>query len=426
MIDHKLNSTIKSSIKDGNSAGESKTLPYLWLAFIVWPLLGFILAWRYIRFKSARNIIVSFYALYGLLYVINPAMDGARRANQLEIAHLRPFWDISYQIENLYESTVDFLDPMIIFIVSRFTDFHGILFAVYGIIFGVLSLRYFHVLLSNYSGRTLNYNALAFFFLLVCANFVFNIGGFRMWSAAWIFSLGTLLYIKDKSLKYIVFAGFSIFMHFSFIPLMILLIGYYFLGNRPVLYALIAFGTFFINDINIEMVQSYASNLGTALEGKIDAYTHERYIRGRENAKQNYAWFLSIGPNLMFYFTIISVLFVFISTKAKTKDCFFGGLFSMTLLLLAFSNISNLLPSGGRFIVVFYIFAFSTLFIYYLKRDSNKTLNITNFLGLPIIALYISIIFRIGTETVSLYLVGPSFLLPLGFLDSVPLKEFLF
>ncbi|HKL03774.1 MAG TPA: hypothetical protein VJ911_08865, partial [Cryomorphaceae bacterium] len=69
---------------------ETNAIRYIWVAFFFWPLLGFLLAWYHIRTKGAKYIIIAFYLLYGLLYVINPAMDGARRADLLSEAHSEP------------------------------------------------------------------------------------------------------------------------------------------------------------------------------------------------------------------------------------------------------------------------------------------------------------------------------------------------
>jgi len=364
--------------------------------------------------------------LYGLLYVINPFMDGARRADRLSEAHKEPLSNVFFYINNLYETTVDFLDPIIIYLVSRFSDFHGFLFATYAVIFGLLSLKFIQNLSRRYLGYPMNKNALLFFILLVWTNFIFEIGGFRMWTAAWIFSLSTLYYLTNRKIKYIVIASISVLMHFSFIPLALLLVAYYFLGNRPKLYGILAIGSLFVSEIDIGSLQFYSSSLGSAIEHKVDSYTNEQYMAKRESLKQNYVWFMDVSPMLRLYFTYISLAYVFYRTKGVTKDFVFNGLFSLALLFLAFSNISSLLPSGGRFRVVFYTFAFATLFVYYSKFEKKYALNLLNWIGLPIGLLFVLIKFRIATETISLYLIGPSLVIPFGLYDPAPLKDFLF
>jgi len=418
--------TSTSMTQHKSKSRETNAIRYIWVAFFFWPLLGFLLAWYHIRTKGAKYIIIAFYLLYGLLYVINPAMDGARRADLLSEAHSEPLSNVFFYINNLYETTVDFLDPIIIYLVSRFSDFHGFLFATYAIIFGLLSLKFIQNLSRRYINYPMNKNALLFFILLVWTNFVFNIGGFRMWTAAWIFSLSTLYYLRNLKIKYIILAGTSVLMHFSFIPLTLLLLTYHFLGNRPKLYVILAIGSLFVSELDIGSIQSYSSNFGSAIEHKVDSYTNEQYMAKRESLRQNYVWFMDVGPRLLFYFTYVSLAYLYYKTKGVTKDYVFNGLFSLSLLFLAFSNISALLPSGGRFRVIFYSFAFATLFIYYIKFEEKRSLKNINWLGLPIATLYLLIKFRIATETISLYLIGPSLVIPFGLYDPAPLKDFLF
>lgn len=424
MEHYSLSSTQKEPFKVKTRGTD--TIRYIWLAFFFWPLLGFLLAWYHIRTKGAKYIILAFYFLYGLLYVINLAMDGARRADRLSEAHKEPLSNVFFYINNLYESTVDFLDPVIIYFVSRFSDFHGFLFGTYALIFGSLSLKFIQNLSRRYINYPMNKNALFFFILLVWTNFIFQIGGFRMWTAAWIFSLSTLYYLTHRKIKFIVIAGISLLMHFSFIPLILLLLAYHFLGNKPSLYGVLALGSFLVADLDVVLLQDYSSNLGSAIERKVAAYTDENYMQGRFAAKEQYVWFMSIGPKLLSYFTYVSLGYLYSKTKGVTKDSVFNGLFSLALLFMAFSNISSLLPSGGRFRVVFYTFAFASLFVYYLKFEKKYSLIGLNWIGLPIAMLYILIKFRIATDTISLYLIAPSLVMPFGFYDSVPLKDFLF
>ena len=407
----------------GNKSFSTRSL---WLVFLVWPLAAFVLSWKNLEHKSSFKIILSFFALYGLTYVINPTMDGARRAQSLLDAHQNPFSNFEFSFFGLFETSIDFIDPLIINSVSLFTDFHGILFAVYAIIFGYFYLKYVSDIHNTYVVGWILPNALLFFVLLAFTNTVLNIGGFRMWLGAWVFVLGVYQYLKYKNYKFILLSAASVFVHFSYLPLVIVFIGYVILGNWPFYYAVAAFITLFIAEINLDMVREYASFLGPYFEQRVTVYTHEGYIERRGELASSAAWFVSLSSRSIRFFVLISLGIVYYHTKGNTDDSLFNSMFSLSLITLSFANIASQLPGGGRFYTVFYIFAFSTLFIYHISIRPNEKLTQLNVIGIPIALLLIAIILRIGFETISVYLLCPLLLMPLGIFFDVSLYEVLF
>jgi len=399
---------------------------HIWLIFILWPLLGFIYAWKNIGSKWSKHIILSFYALFGLLYVVNPLMDGARRADFLKEAYHNPYSDLNYYIDNLFESTLDFFDPLIIYTVSRFTDFHGFLFALYALIFGIFSLKFVYRLVDLTSFHKIKHNALLFLWLLIWTSSVFDIGGFRMSCAGWIFCLGAINYIINRKLSNIVFASTAIFMHFSYLPLAVILILYHFLGNRIYIYGIVAMFTFFIGELDISQVREYAALLSPAHEIKITEYTGEEYILQVESDKEQAAWFIKLAPLGILYFTAISLFLLFIKRKELSQNKILESLLAIALLLMSFSNIAALLPNGARFRTIFFIFAFSALFIYYQNFVRHNSFKIINYAGIIFGGLFILINFRVGSENFNAFLLGPSIIMPFGFFESLSLNEILF
>lgn len=416
-------SRITSNIAQSNSKINSQQL---WIAFLLWPFLGFILAWRKLDEKASKNVIIVFYMLYGLLYVINPTMDGARRADSLKDAYQRPFNDVTYFFDNLFESTLDFLDPLIIYSVSRITDFHGILFVTYALIFGILSMNFLFKLKSTLHQSNKNLMVIVFFAMVVLTNSIFEIGGFRMWCATWIFALGTLNFLLTKSRVFIAFAGLSIFMHFSYLPLVLILILYSIVGNRTYLFAVLAVVSFAISELNIDSVKQYAALISPAYETKIAQYTSDANVEQVTELAQQSSWFMKLAPQGLLYFSVVSVFMILYKKVLLRKDILLKTLVNVSLLLLSFSNISSLLPSGGRFRSIYFIFVFSTLAYYYSHYRFNYKISALNYVGLFFIGLKISIILRIGFETLSFYALLPSIFVPAGFFDIQSVKDLLF
>ncbi|MGV8995265.1 MAG: EpsG family protein [Flavobacterium sp.] len=414
-------------IESSNKPLESNSLNsgYLVLIFIFWPFIAFLLACADYRNKISRKIILAFFALYGLLFYLNPLMDGYRRAEGLKVIAEQPFSNLFNTFANLYEESLDFVEPVLIFTISRFTDFHGILFAVYALIFGSLMLYYLRKMYGHYESNK-NANTLMFLIFLICANPIYNIGGFRMWTASWIYAICVLNYIHKPNFKYVLLSACAFLVHFSFFPLIIMFMLYTFLKNRVKIYGLLAISTFFVAELNISQVRQYAALFGAASERKITAYTYEGHIETVAEGAGNAAWYVQFINGGVKYFILFCLLFIFYKTKGQFKSKFTASFYSFSLLILSFANISGLLPSGSRFYKVYYIFAYTTILLYYIYENSERKLNTLNRIGVPILALFIIFTFRLFSDTASAYLLGPSFMMPFALIENISLQTLIF
>ncbi len=403
----------------------SKNLAFIAVAFILWPFMGFLLAMKDFQNKFSKTIILLFLMLFGLLFCINPLQDSKRRADMLKESYTQPFEAIYDTFDKLYEETLDFVEPVIIYSVSRFTDYHGVLFAVYAFIFGSLMLYYLTIMHQHYL-KFSNRNALLFLILLIFVNPIYEINGFRMWTAAWVFSVGMLNYLHKPHWKHLMFAALSITVHFSFMPLVGLIIIYAIAGNRTFIYGVIAIATFFVAELDIHQVRSYAALLGTASETKITAYTGESYIEERKIAGEQAAGFLKLNQKGMLYFSAILLLLVYFKNRGVFKQKLTDSFYSLTLLLLSFANISSLLPSGARFYRIYYIFAFSTFILFFVYEKHKQKMVPINLLALPLVMIFVLVSFRLFSDPASIYLFGPIFFIPTAFFENVSLQSILF
>lgn len=271
-----------------------------------------------------------------------------------------------------------------------------------------------------------NRNALLFFILLIFVNPINEINGFRMWTAAWIFSVGMLNYLHKSHWKHLFFAALSITVHFSFMPLVGLIVIYAIAGNRTLIYGVLAIATFFVAELDIKQVRSYAALLGTASETKITAYTGESYIEERKIAGDQAAGFLKINEKGMLYFTAILMLLIYFKNRGVFKQKLTDNFYSLSLLLLSFANISSLLPSGSRFYRIYYIFAFSTFILFYVYEKQKQKMVPINLLALPLVMLFVIVSFRLFSDPASIYLFAPIFFIPPAFFENVSLQSILF
>ena len=413
----KTESILNKNLRDNNAR--------LLILFIFWPFLGFLLALKNFQNKFNQKIILIFFVLFGLLFYVNPLQDGQRRADGLKEAYNQPFEMAFNAFDNLYKESLDFIEPLIVFTVSRFTDYHGVLFGVYAFIFGGLMIYYLNRVHQHYL-KFPNINALIFLILLIFVNPINNINGFRMWTAAWIFSVGVINYLHEAKWRHILFASIAMFLHFSFGPLIVLLLIYKLLGNRTLLFAILAIITFFIAELNIKQVKTIAEQISPATETKINAYTDERYIEKVANLNNQSAWFVTLNQKGIFYYTVALLVIIYVRTRGVFKNRVTDNFYSFTLLLLSFANISALLPSGGRFYTIFNIFAFTTGLLYYVYEVKKEKIELINWIGLPIVFLFVIFTFRLFTDPASIFLFGPSFFMPTAFFENTSLQSLLF
>ena len=413
----KTESNLNKNLRDNNAR--------LLILFIFWPFLGFLLSLKDFQNKFNQKIILIFFVLFGLLFYVNPLQDGQRRADGLKEAYNQPFEMAFNAFDNLYKESVDFIEPLIIFSVSRFTDFYGVLFGVYAFIFGGLMIYYLNRVHLHFL-KFPNINAFIFLILLIFVNPINGINGFRMWTAAWIFSVGVINYLHEARWRHILFASVAMFLHFSFAPLIVLLLIYKLLGNRTLLFAILAIITFFIAELNIKQVQTIAEHISPATGSKINAYTDERYIEKVANLKNQSAWFVTLNQKGILYYTVALLVIIYVRTRGVFKNRVTDNFYSFTLLLLSFANISALLPSGGRFYTIFNIFVFTTGVLYYVYELKNKKLELINWIGLPLVILFVIFSFRLFTDPASIFLFGPSFFMPTAFFENTSLQSLLF
>ncbi len=150
------------------------------------------------------------------------------------------------------------------------------------------------------------------------------------------------------------------------------------------------------------------------------------YIEKVALLKNQSAWFVTLNQKGMLYYTLALLVIIYVRTRGVFKNRVTDNFYSFTLLLLSFANISALLPSGGRFYTVFNIFVFTTGVLYYVYELKSKKLELINWIGLPLVILFVIFSFRLLTDPASLYLFGPSFFMPIAFFENTSLQSILF
>ncbi len=404
----------------------SNSIHYL-ILFIVWPFLAFCIALASYSKKEARKVVYFFLIYFGLTLVIHDKFyfDAAGYAFHFQQNAGLPFSDFFNIVGGLYstDTSVDIFEPLVSFLVSRFTSDYRVLFAVYAAIFGFFYLRSIDLLYKRYLRNPgLNVSIhLAFFSIILT---ITAISGFRMWTAAWIFFYGAYHAVLYREVRFLILALSSSFVHWSFLTANAVLFIYYFAGNRNYIYLPLALASFVAPQLLAPLFSIMSLRLGGALQSRFEGYTSENYLLFRQEDLASASWFLQIGNNLVFYYLLFALLFIQFKFRHLVQSKEEKNLFSFLLLFLALVNFGKSIPSfGGRFQIIFFLFATLYIFLHSIKMPGNR-LNIITLVGLFPMLLYAVVSMRQASDYINAWLFAPGFGLPL-LIPGLPLIDLL-
>jgi hypothetical protein len=398
----------------GLSATASESMSYL-ILFVIWPFLAFVIALANYYKKEARMIVYLFLVYFGLTFVAEQIyMDAVRYIASFVHNATLPNSDFFKIVGGFYntDNYVDILEPLISFLVSRITDDYHFLFAAYAVIFAFFYLRSINLLYDRYRENP-NRNAglyLLFFTLLIP---VTNINVVRMWVAAWIFFYGAYLVLSTHKAKYLLITLGACLMHWSFVSVNIILLAYFFAGNRNRIYTPIAIVSFIVPNIVFPLFDFTSRFLGGAVATRFSNYTSESYTQVVQQASEQASWFLNLNGNLIYYYFIVAILTIRIFRRKYMRGKTEENLYSFLLLLFSMVNFGRSLPAfGARFQTVFILFATAYLFLYFMNLSKDKFRLIT-IIGIVPMLLNTLIEFRVGSENISPWILTPGLGLPL-------------
>jgi len=385
---------------------ESEKGGYAFLLFLVWPLLSLASSLKNYREPWAKNILWAFTAFYGFSFAIGAENSSADIVRYIE--HYESLAGMSLSFSEMiaqlgFSEEIDILADLIAVILSRFTGSSAVLTLIYGIIFGFFLSRNIWYILERLEGKLkwVTVLLLVSFFLL---NPIWNLNGFRMWTATHIFLYGLFPFIFEQKYKSLLFCAASILVHFSFIVPVGVLALYLVFGNRMAIYFVFFLATFFISEIDLEafnlLVENYAPE---ALQEQTAPYRNEEYVENiRQEASPDLNWYViwygkAITWSIMGFLT---VLFFFCRSILKENESWVR-LFSFTLLFYGFANILSSLPSGGRFVTVTNLSALALIIPYIQNRDYSQTMSRFVKAATPALLLYIIVAARIGLYSLS-------------------------
>jgi hypothetical protein len=395
--------------------------------FFFSPIISLVVALNNFKVSWSKNLVWAFVVFFGFTFVVSNQMDSTRysdslvRMAKLPIGNLANFLSLIYEKETGY---VDVLQPLLTFIVSRFTDNSRVLFAVFGFVFGFFYSRNLWFLFSFVEGK-LKREAIPFLLLAALVIAIWQINGFRFWTAAHVFVFGIFTLLTKGKIKGLVLCSTSLLIHFSFILPVLLTFIYLLAGNRLVIFMILYFASFFITQVRPEALKSYSGKIPEVFQERTEAYTSEKYIKERGKLNQQANWYVE-GRVIAIHYSInllLAVLFFRYKTKISSNKIA-AGMLCFGLLLATVTNLLSQVPSMLRFQMVSDIILFSFFFLFVQQEKRNV---FPQWVYIPFLLsaiLYLVVEIRIGFETASLLTVLGNPLIAPFLSNDYPLIDF--
>lgn len=382
---------IKNAIKDRF---------YPFVLFFISPVLTLILALKEYQSSWARNILWLFVAYFTAnISRIEPAWDISRYIASFEEIHKMNISFIRFATEIL-ETSPDFLQPLINFIIAQISGNFRVLLIAYGLVYGYFYSRNVFTFLELTKEHLNRITA----FLVVSASFVIGVmevNGFRYYSATHIFIYGvSQYYIYDKKRNGILWVAITPLMHFSFIlNAAFFIIGATFLAKRLRLMMILLVLSNFSSNLGIEKLIPQEA-MPEKYQGKYKSYvgkekmeyvqSQERYeLNGYVRWPSNFAKYFLHGTLVLFYLAVF-----YYKEEIPDKNMLAAALWMGVLANIVAANSA----SGVRLLNIYNLFLFLYFFkvFEYLKQNDfyMRLLNIYTYLFIPILFVLMRTLFE--------------------------------
>ncbi len=377
----------------------------LWFLFLVSPFVSTYLALKHNKHRFSKNILWAFIVFYGFTFAISAessSSDINSYIAELQWLHNRTFTfseAINYFINS---GEIDVLRIFLSMLISRFTGSQIALTTVYAFIFGFFYSRNLFFITENLTGKWRKGIALLIIvFSLIIP--IWNINGFRMWTAAHVFLFGLLPYLYFGKKRSIGICLLSLAIHFSFLLPVFILLVYILVGNRIDVFFFIFILTMLFSELNINWVnENFEKYLPKIFIDRTVAYrTESKVLLYRDPTESNVVWYAAWYIKGLGYAIKSLLIYLYIRYRGLIKSSLLLNAFAFSLLFFCIANLSASFPSGGRFVIIAYLISMPFIIFCIQYFGFNRFGNYLFYLTIPAFLLFIIVAIRTGFYTIS-------------------------
>lgn len=389
---------------------------YLFLVFLFSPLLALILAIINYRNRISRQVIFLVLVFFGL--TLNFFGDGVGEAMKFTYWSNYNFDDLLTYLGGLYQTgnNVDFVQQVIMYLISRVTDNPSIYFGVISSIFAFFYLRSLgHIY--DHNDFTGNQSALVHFWFFPMVLSVSYLGGSRWAIAAWIFFYSVYHFFMKREKKYIFLSVVSIFVHFSFFGPVAIFLGFLLSGRRNTIYYFLIAASFFIQTLTSSSLSQIETNSLAGVQERVSMYNNEDEIEFRQEILEDTPWYIKYPRKMVWIYLAVGIFYARKKYSNVSNDPLLENFYSFSLLLFVLANSLLKIPSGMRFQTIFFMFA-TVYLIMLLARAKPNGLSTLTIIGLIPMTFYFMVELRRCFDLLNLAMAAP---LPVSFFANVSL-----
>lgn len=339
-----------------------------WL-FMFWPFLSLVFSFINYRQVNSKNIIWLFTIFLGATFYFSESDDSARYILQLEKFSKLNFSDF-YETELKFDGNfkLDFIQPLINFLVSRFSTDGHVLYMVYGAIFGFFYSRNIAYLLERFETK-IKPESLAYLIIFVCYMPFHTMNGFRFNTSVHIFIYGLIHFIiYPKKMYGIFFIVSTIFLHDTFLIAVFLFFLFFALKNNIAsLHILFYFYllTFILSNLDTEIISNLIDNTGFIRKQRIK-YLDEEYAEAVFAAKEMTNFYVRYKFTLVNTLITGSYIWIYFRRfKLIEQNIEIKYFFLFSLIVVSFVNLVDNIPSMPRFYAIGYMSFAAMLFLFF-------------------------------------------------------------
>lgn len=388
----------------------------IYILFIIWPFMAFLYSARHIINKNYHIIILMFSFVYGYsVFVYNG--DIVSYGESFEEVCKYDWSDYSYLMTNTYSqdrltnftvntvnTQADFYALSLQFFVSRVTDNPRWFWAIASLVFTFFFLQFINECMSldEVEGKKTFIQKVFLVALILTIPFYVGVTGIRFWTALFLFCTYALKFIKKNDWKAFVIAFCSVFIHYTFIvPLCLLLINKFLLRSKLLSYALVIVSVLFFlissTTSSLNFVRDLSSNFNeTRLESLSDNYTNVDLYADTSEAIDSTNWYVKVEI-VGFLYLLIGVFFLeYLGIIKLHRSKFIEDIEPFYVLIFCLSLLTYNLGSIGRFVNVFYLVSLLRLYLLSRLNPRNEFLKWIAYLAVPITIIHFLLSMRSG------------------------------
>lgn len=280
----------------------------------------------------------------------------------------------------LERGVMDYYQPIITYIISRFTDNAHVLFAVFAAVFGFFYSRNVWYILDKLPNKKQGiFVILTILYFLICP--ITQINGVRMWTALHVYVYALMPYLLDRDKSRLWGLALAPLIHFSFMYVSLLGLAYVILpkhlkvkGGVMQITGLLTFIiTLAINSVNLDVVNGMLMEYTPeSYEDRIDMYVNQNAADRRAEGTALSNWYIAVSGLLKKWSIYVLLIFLFPCMKKYFKDdSSLNCLYLFSLIFGAFANMMSLIPTGGRFQVLSLMFMVPVLLLAIFRFPKN-------------------------------------------------------